>query len=256
MENGLGKVSVIMPCYNGAAFISCAIDSVLNQTYQDFELIIVDDCSTDNSVEIINKYSKKDGRVKLFVNAVNSGAAKTRNFAIEKAEGRWIAFLDSDDIWTADKLFNHLNFMVKSAVYFSFTPYDIIDLGGEKISSFYPFKSEYVYEDILKTNSIGCSTVIYDVEKLGKVFMPEDAVKREDMACWLKILKTGEKAILFNEPLTLYREGGKSVSSSKTKMIKYQWLVYRKVEKLSFFKSAFYMVHWAINGLKKHKKEK
>ncbi len=248
-----GLVSVIMPAFNSEAYIRQAIDSVLMQTYQNLELLVVDDCSSDGTVGIVEEYQKKDNRVRLFLNSSNSGAAKTRNVAIEKAAGRWIAFLDSDDFWAADKLCNHLTFMVESAVYFSFTPYQTVDLDGNKISSFYPSKKEYTYGDILKSNSIGCSTAIYDSRRFGKVFMLENAVKREDMACWLAILKKGEKGVLFNECLTFYREGGQSVSSSKIRMIKYQWLVYRKVENLSLIKSFYLMCHWAINGLKKHK---
>lgn len=256
MSKDFGLVSVVMPCYNCAAFIGKAIESVLSQSYADWELLVVDDRSSDDSVDIVRAYAEKDERIKLFVNSENFGAAKTRNAAIEKAKGKWIAFLDSDDYWTADKLLNHLDFMVKGAVSFSFTPYDVVNVKGEKISAFRPLKAVYTYEDVLKTNSIGCSTVIYDREKLGKVFMPEDAEKREDMACWLRILKSGEKCFCFEENLTAYRVGGESVSSSKVKMAKYQWRVYRKVERLSFIESAYLMCHWAINGLKKHARKK
>lgn len=247
-----GLVSIIMPNYNSAKFIKEAIDSVISQTYKNWELIIADDRSSDESLKIIQQYN--DPRIHIIENDINSGAAVSRNNAIEIATGRWIAFLDSDDVWDQDKLSKHLQFMVHSQAAFSFTHYSVINTENELISIFSPSRDVYDYSTILKHCYIGCSTVIYDCEKIGKFYMPAEATKREDFACWLKILKSGEVATCFQECLTTYRVHSNSVSSNKFKIIKHQWNVYRKIEKLSFFKSIYYMTHWAILGVLKYRK--
>jgi len=246
-----GLVSIIMPNYNSEKFIKATIDSVIAQTYQNWELIIADDCSKDGSVAIIESFC--DERIRLIRNSSNSGAAISRNNAIDAANGRWIAFLDSDDLWDENKLEKHLAFMTESDVAFSFTNYKVINSEEELVTEFAPPKDEYSYASILKHCYIGCSTVIYDCEKLGKCYMPTDAIKREDFACWLQILRTGEVATCFHEPLTTYRVHSNSVSSNKFKMIKFQWNVYRKLEHISFIRSAYYMAHWAIRGVLKYR---
>lgn len=246
-----GLVSVIMPNYNSEKFIKDTIDSVLAQKYQNWELIVVDDCSTDSSLEIIQQY--EDSRIRIIRNTVNSGAAVSRNNAIEAANGRWIAFLDSDDLWDSDKLTAQLAFMNENNCSFSFTHYSVLNGENKLITEFSPAKDVYDYNTILKHCYIGCSTVIYDREKIGKVYMPTNAMKREDFACWLKILKSGENAVCFHECLTTYRVHSSSVSSNKFRIVKYQWNVYRNVENLSILKSTFYMFHWAIKGVLKYR---
>ena len=246
-----GLVSIIMPNYNSEKFVANSIKSILAQTYANWELLFVDDCSTDKSVEIVK--SLIDDRIKFFSTERNSGAAVARNMAIKAANGRWIAFLDSDDLWLPEKLEKQLSFMVEKDIAFSFTYYDVLNSDYDIVSSYKLKKTEYSYKDILKHNHIGCLTAIYDVDKTGKILMPVSAVKREDMACWLRILKTGVCAHCLQECLAQYVIHSSSVSSSKLKMIKYQWNVYRKVEKLSFFKSVYYMMHWAVSGLFKYK---
>ncbi|MBE6548115.1 MAG: glycosyltransferase family 2 protein [Ruminococcaceae bacterium] len=245
-----GLVSVIMPCYNSAEYIAASIDSVVSQTYKNWELIIVDDCSTDNSTEIIENYG--DDRIVLLRNEKNSGAAITRNNGIDIAKGRWIAFLDSDDLWHPEKLEKQLKFMSEKQCAFSFTHY-YFDRGAEGIREFSPEKDEYTYKDILKHCYIACPTVIYDVTALGKVYMPTDAIKREDFGCWLSILRRGVNAHCLHESLLTVKIHEGSVSYNKTKMIKYQWNVYRKVEKISFFATCYYMMHWAIKGFLKYR---
>lgn len=250
-KKDFGLVSIIMPNYNSAEYIGRAIESVLAQSYSNWELWFIDDCSTDNSLEIINRYD--DPRICATKNASNLGAAASRNKAIEKAKGRWIAFLDSDDMWDRDKLLSQLLFMDKTQTAFSFTAYKVINDKDEVIAQFFPKKDVYDYNTILKHCYIGCSTVMYDCKHLGKVYMPIEAVKREDFACWLKILKSGTNAGCFHQFLTLYRVHENSVSSNKLKMIKYQWKIYRKVEKLSILKSFYCMLNWAFRGLIKYK---
>lgn len=244
-------VSIIMPNYNGEKYLKETIDSVLAQTYTNWELLFVDDCSTDNSVEIVRSY--KDERIKIFQNEVNSGAAISRNTALEAASGKYIAFLDSDDLWAETKLSQHLDFMKKENISFSFTSYFVLNDKNEVVTEFIPKKDRYDYKSILKHCSIGCSTVIYDSEALVGVYMPTEAIKREDFACWLQILKKGANGVCLHESLTSYRVHSKSVSSNKTKMIKYQWNVYRRVEKLSWIKSVYYMIHWAVKGIFKYR---
>ncbi len=246
-----GLVSVIMPNYNGAKFIRQAVDSVLGQTYTNLELLVVDDCSTDSSLVILSEY--KDERLRVIKNKVNSGAAISRNNAIKNARGRWIAFLDSDDKWHKDKLLKHIEFMCQNDLAFSFTNYLVVDENEKQTSIFCPSKDVYTYKEILKHCYVGCSTAVYDSNKTGKVYMPTNAPKREDFACWLQILKN-HNGVCFHKCLTTYRITSKSVSSNKLKMIKYQWRVYRKVEKIGFFKSIYYMMNWAVLGFFKYKK--
>ena len=180
-------VSIITPSYNSARFIASTINSVIAQTAMSLEIIIVDDCSSDNSIEVIQSFIDRDTRIKFIKLEENSGAAVARNTAIEAASGRFIAFLDSDDLWDPEKLEKQIQFMLDKDIAFSYTAYEKIDESGvpfdivnvpEKIS----------YKQLLKTNVIGCLTAMYDVEKLGKVYMPVNT-KREDFATWLTILK-------------------------------------------------------------------
>lgn len=243
-------VSIIMPNYNGAKYLPETINSVLAQTYQNWELLFVDDCSTDNSLEIIRSYN--DSRIKILQNDKNSGAAISRNYALREAKGKWIAFLDSDDLWMPEKLSKQIAFMQENDYSFSFTHY-YFDKSGYELKAFAPQKDVYTYNTILKHCYIACPTVIYNSIKVGKVYMPIEAIKREDFACWLEILKNNIKAYCLHECLTTVKIHSDSVSYKKTKMIKYQWNVYRKVEKLSIIKSCYYMLHWAIRGVLKYK---
>lgn len=244
-------VSIIMPNYNGEKYVFETINSVIAQTYKNWELLFVDDCSTDNSIEIVNSFG--DARIRVLKNDKNSGAAIARNKAIEEANGRWIAFLDSDDLWMPEKLEKQISYMESNKVLFSYTDYEVIDENNKSVSLFIPRLDVCGYKDILKHNHIGCLTVIYDSEKIGKVFMPTNAIKREDLACWLTILKNGVEAHCLHECLAKYKVHSNSVSSNKLKMMKYQWKVYRDVEKINLLKSSYYLAYWAITGLLKYR---
>ena len=244
-------VSIIMPNYNSEKYIKQTICSVLAQTYKNWELLFVDDCSSDSSVELVKTF--QDKRIRIFYTSKNSGAAVARNIAIKAAQGKWIAFLDSDDLWLPEKLEKQIHYMESNNFSFTYTDYNVIDENNKIISTFKPKKSICTYSDVLKHNCIGCLTVIYDSSKLGKIFMPTNAVKREDMACWLDILKKVEKAYCLHECLANYKRHSNSVSSNKIKMLKYQWLVYRKVENINILKSFYYIIHWAIMGVFKYK---
>jgi len=246
-----GLVSIIMPNYNGSKYVKETIESVIAQTYTNWELLFVDDCSTDNSLEIVEAFN--DERIHIFIMKKNGGAAIARNKAIAEARGRWIAFLDSDDLWMQEKLEKQVAYMKNNDIVFSYSDYEVIDENNRTLSIFKPRLDVCRYKDILKHNYIGCLTVIYDSDRLGKVIMPTNAIKREDVACWLSILKKGNNAYCLHECLAKYKVHSNSVSSNKFKMMKYQWLVYRKVERINVFSSFYYLICWAIMGFFKYR---
>ena len=246
-----GLVSVIMPNYNSEKYVKNTVESVLRQTYANWELIFVDDFSTDSSLSIVESFH--DERIRIFRNRVNQGAAVSRNVGIEAARGKWIAFLDSDDLWLPDKLSKQLTYMVENGYDFTCTSYEVINENAEKLAVFIPKKERFTYRDILKHNHIGCLTVIYHAERLGKVMMPPEAIKREDLACWLSILRNGTPVHCMPDVLSVYKVHKNSVSSNKWKMIRYQWNVLRKVEGLSLIRSSVYMLYWAILGVLKYR---
>jgi len=239
--------TIVTPSHNSAPFISETIQSVLGQTFSDWEMIIVDDCSSDNSVEVIRSFADQDPRIKLIQLAENSGAAVARNTAIEAAKGRYIAFLDSDDAWLPNKLEKQVQFMLDQDVAFSFSAYEKIDEKGNVFGTVgVPKKTGY--HDLLKTCSIGCLTAMYDVEKLGKVYMPVNT-KREDFATWLAILKQVDYAYGMPDVLAQYRVYASQSSAKKAKMAKENWRLYRDIEQLGVFKSAYYFAHYAVRGV-------
>ncbi|CAA6812530.1 MAG: Putative N-acetylgalactosaminyl-diphosphoundecaprenol glucuronosyltransferase [uncultured Sulfurovum sp.] len=244
-------VSIITPSYNSVRFIKSTIKSVLNQTYENWEMIIVDDVSSDNSNEIIEKYSQKDSRIILIKLKENSGPAIARNRAIEEAKGRYIAFLDADDLWLPEKLDKQISFMNDKNSSLSYTAYDLIDEEDNNIGSFKP-PSVVSYSSMLKTNSIGCLSAMYDTKYLGKVYFP-DIIKKQDFALWLKILKTTNTAQGLIEPLAFYRIRKISVSSSKVKNSIFVWRIFRTHEDLNLIKSIYYFTYYTLNGLLKYK---
>ena len=245
------SVTIIMPSYNSEKFIIESVESVLVQTYSNWELIIVDYCSPDDSNKIITKYVDNDSRIKLIKLQKNSGPAVARNTAIEAANGRYIAFLDSDDVWLPNKLETQINFMHDNDLAFTYSSYRLVGEDNEHLGVFIT-KDKISYFDMLKTCSVGCLTAIYDTEKIGKQYMPL-ILKRQDYGLWLKILKLIGETRGILEPLATYRIRKNSVSSNKVKAAKYQWKIYREIEKLSFLKSLYYFVFYAYNGVTKYK---
>lgn len=241
-------VSIVTPIYNSEKYIAQAVDSVQAQTYANWEHILVDDCSSDNSEAIVKALQKKDARIKYHRLETNSGAGIARNKAIELSSGAYIAFLDSDDLWYPQKLEKQLNFMKESGYRFTFTDYDVVDEGGQKLKKHIKCKSVVTYKSALYKNPIGCLTVIYDVGFFGKQYMPSIR-KRQDYALWLNLLKKTNGYGL-NECLSSYRMGNQSISSNKLDLIKYEWQIYREVEGLSWLKSSFYLFSAIILKLK------
>ncbi|HGS4462854.1 TPA: glycosyltransferase family 2 protein [Vibrio metschnikovii] len=241
------KISVITPSFNSCDFIGNTIESVINQTLVSWEMIIVDDCSTDNSVSVTKSYIEKDPRIKLIQLKENSGAAVARNTAIEAAQGRYIAFLDSDDLWLPDKLEKQLAFMQQNDIAFSFSAYHKIDEEGVNIGKV-DVPDKITYHQLLKCCVIGCLTAMYDTEKIGKVYMPLIR-KRQDFGLWLRILKKCDMAYGIDQSLAKYRVRNGSISSNKLKAAQYNWKLYREVEKLNLFQALYYFMHYAINGV-------
>lgn len=240
-------ISIITPSYNCSAFISATIQSVLGQSCSDWEMIIVDDCSSDNSVEVIQFFVEQDPRISLIRLTENSGAAIARNRAIEAAQGRYVAFLDSDDLWLPNKLEKQLAFMQENNYPFSYTAYDKIDENSRVIGHIgVPVK--VCYSDLLKMCSIGCLTAVYDTEYFGKVAMPLIR-KRQDLGLWLQLLKKTDCAYGLNETLALYRVRADSISANKANAAKFTWRLYREVEGLNLIKASYYFSHYAARGL-------
>jgi glycosyltransferase involved in cell wall biosynthesis len=246
------KVSIITPVFNVAELVGATIDSVLAQTYGDWEMLLVDDASTDDSWKIVQSYAEKDRRIKCWRLAYNSGAAKARNFAIEQASGRFIAFLDNDDLWLPDKLLKQVDFSLEKSAAITHTDYEYIDALGNRIGKVIRARKLLTYRKMLECNYIGCLTAMYDTEKIGgKAYMP-DILKRQDYALWLKIMKNGHQAYGLNESLALYRTGRKSLSSNKFDSAMYNFKMLREIEGLSTLQAAYYFVVYCMLGMKKY----
>lgn len=242
-------ISIITPSYNSEKFIEDTIHSILNQHYTAWELLITDDFSNDGTWEILQRYQKKDERIKVFRLIKNSGPGVARNNSIKEAQGKFIAFCDSDDQWKPDKLEKQVKFMLENNIALSFSSYDIINEQNMTIG-YVQAPVKVNYKKMLRNNYIGCLTAIYDSEIVGKVYMPEIR-KRQDWALWLTILKKIPFALSIQESLAKYRDRSQSISSKKTDLIKYNWSVYHHVEKFGIFKSLLLLIQFLFFYLKK-----
>jgi glycosyltransferase involved in cell wall biosynthesis len=244
-------VSIITPCYNAEEYLSQTIESVLSQTCQDWEMLIVDDCSSDGSAQIIEEYSRKDSRIKYLKTDRRSGSPTLpRNIGIENAGGRYIAFLDSDDLWLPGKLDSQLNAIKKNkdaAIVFSY--YEKIAEDGTRSARVIKSPASVTYDKLLRGNVIGCLTGMYDVDKVGKTYFVNEG--HEDYILWLSILKKGYTAVNTEDLQALYRVRERSVSSDKGKAARWQWRIYRDVEKLNLFKSLFCFTCYAFKAIVK-----
>lgn len=241
-------VSIIMPAYNCEKYISDAINSVQNQVYKKWELIIVDDNSTDNTRKIIEKYLELDKRIIAYYNKTNHGAAYSRNKAIKYAKGEFIAFLDSDDLWNKNKLEIQIMFMRKSKCNFTCTYYKKIDEKGADKGVIIKNKETLKYKDLLK-NCPGNSTVIYNAKKLGKFYIP-NIRKRNDYVMWLRVIKKAKEMRTVEQILGCHRVRQGSLSKNKIDLIRYHWIVYRKFENLNILYSFYLIIYWCLKGIK------
>lgn len=251
MEN---LVSIIMPLYNGEKFIEITLESVLKQTYKNWELLITNDGSKDSSPNIVEKYIEKDKRIKLF-NQVNKGSAAARNNSLKEANGKYIVFLDSDDIWEDNFLEKQIKFLKEKDASLVFSSYKRINEDGKEILDPFIVPEKVGYKDLLKTCSLTCLTSIYDREKTGIVYFNEKLKSlRDDYVMWLTMLKKIGFAYGNKEILASYRIFSNSTTGKKFKVLKPQFLVYYKIEKLGLIRSLYYFINWIFISLKKYKK--
>jgi glycosyltransferase involved in cell wall biosynthesis len=237
-----------MPVHNAERYLEEAIRSVMGQTYPYWELLVVDDASTDTSMDIANRLACEDERIKIHTNPTPTGYPATpRNLAVDLAKGRYIAFLDSDDVWLPGKLEHQLPFFNESGkIAVVFSDYEKIDENSEREDRVVKARKVTDYKKLLLGNVIGNVTAMYDTHRVGKVYFPK--VRHEDYAMWLSILKRGYSARNTCAIMAFYRVTGNSVSAQKLHLLSWQWSIYRDVEKLGIFRSAFYYVNYAIRG--------
>jgi glycosyltransferase involved in cell wall biosynthesis len=245
-------VSIITPSYNSAKFIAETIQSVQNQTYPNWEMIIVDDGSSDETDNVVLSIIQNDNRIQFHKLSQNSGPAVARNTGIKKASGYYMTFIDADDIWFPTFIENNIKTIQKTGIPFVFSSYRRANEQLEFVYSDFIVPHKVSYTDILKSNSISCLTAFLDIKKLGKKYMPLIR-KRQDMGLWLNYLKVIPFAHGIQETQAIYRIRENSLSRKKSDLIKYQWQFYREVEKLNIFQSAYYMLHWMYRGFMKYR---
>ena len=244
-------VSIITPVYNNSEFIKQTIESVQKQTYKNWEMIIVDDCSTDRTPELIKKISQKDDRIKYIKLENNSGAAIARNKALSESRGRFIAYLDADDLWKKNKIQNQIDFMLAHDYAFVCSNYEKIDINN-KILKQVKIPKEINYKLFLRNTIIQTVGVMIDSRKTGReLLMMPNVRRRQDAATWCQLLKSGFNCYGVPEFLSYYRVVPNSLSSNKIKAMKGTWFLYRKIEKLSLVNACFCFLGYAINAIKK-----
>lgn len=248
-----GKVSIITPCYNGAKYIKETMDSVISQTYTDWEMLIIDDGSTDESANIVKKYSENDKRIKL-IQQKNAGSAAARNNGIKKAEGQYIALLDADDIWHKDFLEKQIEFMKLKNTVCVFCSYNRIDENSKTILRPTYAKSKITTKDMKVMNYIGCLSGVYDSSKYGKIYLREELKSiRDDYAYWFDVVALEDKAYGNPKILADYRVLDNSTTGNKKKLIKKQYQFYRNYLKENLFEAGINVIRWGIAGVKKFK---
>lgn len=245
------RVSVITPVYNAEKYLGKTLDSVLNQTYKDIEIVLVDDCSKDGSAELIAEYKKKYPQILYFLQPENMGAGAARNKCLELATGQYVAFLDSDDLWKPEKVARQIKLMKDRKSPFSYTAIEMIDEEGKQIKPKRKLRTSCDYKYLLHNTIIATSSVVIDREILGDFKMP---LRRggQDYATWLMLLRKGAVAQGIDEALVQYRVGSNSLSSNKFKSIKQVWEIQTQDEKINEVVAAFHVVCFAINALKKY----
>lgn len=246
-----GLVSIITPAYKAADYVGETVDSVLAQGYENWEMLIVNDCSPDNTLDVIQELAKQDSRIKAMSNEVNSGPAMTRNTALSHAKGQYIAFLDSDDVWLPEKLELQLEFMRKNDSVFSFTEFRRFPEGGGDAGELKTVPDKLSYGDLLKNTAIATSSVLIDRSTTGDFRMTK--AYYDDFVLWLELMKRGFTAHGLHRDLMRYRVVGGSVSRNKGKSAHEVWKTYREIENLSLVRSAWSFFHYAWNAYQKYR---
>ena len=244
----LGRISIIMPVYNNLDYIQDSILSVINQTYNNWELIIIDDASNVDIKSAIGQYLKEYCII-YFKLEENLGVAAARNRGQEIANGQYLAFLDSDDIWHPQKLEKQISFMKKNDIAFSYTQYRHFSEKDKYEGKLIDVKERVTYKELLKGNIIGCLTVVIDREKIKNIMMRSE--RHEDYILWLQILKSGYEAYGLKEDLARYRISSNSLSGNKFKSAIWTWRIYRNIEKLNLWESLYYFLHYLLRGVLK-----
>lgn len=246
-------VSIIIPVYNVKKYVKDTIESVLRQTYTNWELLLVENGSTDGTREVLETYlaELKDSRIQYHVMGENVGAAMARNYGMNQSKGRFVCYLDSDDLWKEDKLEHQVAFMLEKDAAFSFTGYEFADETGTGMGKIVKVPSEINYKQALQNTTIFTSTVMFDTTKLSRNELHMPVVKSEDTALWWRILRSGTLAYGLNENLVLYRRIANSLSANKIEALRRIWNLYRKEEKLSIPFSAYNFCLWAWRAVKR-----
>lgn len=249
MPNSL--VSIILPVYNSAEFLEMSVSSVICQSYKNWELIIVDDCSSDSSPDIIKRYIQLDSRICYLKTSEWSGSPMIpRNMGIKESKGRYICFLDSDDFWLPDKLQHQIDcFVTNPDVFLVYSNFEKIKADGKRNGRVLKMPDRVNYTELLEGNVIGCSTAVYDTEKLGKCYFP--SCGHEDYELWLSMLRHGGYAYNTGNVDALYRVRRGSVSANKLWAAHWQWVIYRRYEHLSLHDTLFYFCKYAYNAIRK-----
>ncbi len=244
-------VSIIVPVYNAERYLGEMMDCVRRQTYQNWELLLVEDGSSDGSAEVVRKYigQWEETRIRLLIQPCNMGAAKARNRALGEARGRYIAYLDADDLWEPGKLERQVAFMEETKAVFSFTGYEFADGQGKGLRKIVHVPSLMHYKSALKNTTIFTSTVMFDTAKIDKGLLEMPLIKSEDTALWWKVLRTGYTAHGLDENLVKYRRPGKSLSSNKLEALRRIWNLYRKAEGMNIISSAWNFCFWALHAV-------
>lgn len=243
-------VSIVVPMHNAADFIDDTIHSVLGQTYENWELILVDDCSSDNTLKVVGQFA--DEKIRVILCKRNGGAAKARNRGVSAARGRYLCFLDADDLWQPSKLERQIEFMKETGAAFSYASYVFADAAGRPNGKVVRVPSTITYKQALKNTTIWTSTVMFDMRKLkkGDVKMP-DVRRGQDTATWWKVLKKIDQAYGMKEVMAIYRRSDKSLSSNKIVALKRTWNLYRNVEHLNLLRSWYCFMWYCFNAVKR-----
>lgn len=244
-------ISIIVPVYNAEKFIRETMDCVIAQTYPCWELLLVEDGSRDNSVEIIETYIRDSGeeRIRLICQPENMGAAKARNRGLQEAKGRYIAYLDADDLWLPEKLEHELAFIREKDAAFVFTGYEFADENGKGTGKIVHVPETLNYRQALSNTTIFTTTVMFDTQKISKELLEMPVIKSEDTALWWKVLRNGYTAFGLDENLVKYRRLGKSLSSNKLEAVRRIWNLYRKAEGMGVLDSAWHFCFWAVRAV-------
>lgn len=246
-------ISIIVPVYNVEKYIGETIASVISQTYEEWELLLVEDCSTDASAACIARIleERKDPRIRLLRQPTNQGAARARNRGLLEAEGRYIAYLDADDLWVPEKLERELQFMKEKDAAFVFTGYEFADEQGQGTGKIVRVPATLNYGQALSNTTIFTTTVMFDTEKISRDQLKMPEVKSEDTALWFRVLRSGYLAYGLNENLVRYRRTGGTLSANKVEALRRIWNLYRREEGLGLVRSAYHFCFWALRAVKR-----